>query len=120
MSTSRSKWSYLQKIFGNAYTDLYGGAYTGLDITLDFAIEASKRVVAGDVGVLLLLDIVLVVLLTDRVNAGEKIESLSLSMKECADQERPPRCIDGILSTAPAILGKEDGVYSKCFGIQAG
>jgi hypothetical protein len=45
-----------------------------VDVRVDGRVEAGERVVAGDVGAVELVDVVLVVLLADRVHPGEDVD----------------------------------------------
>lgn len=45
-----------------------------LDLGLKSSIEASKGIITGDIGLPLFIDIVLVVLLTDRINSSQNVD----------------------------------------------
>lgn len=47
---------------------------SGLDLGFESSVEPSKGIIAGDIGFPLFVDIVLVVLLTDRVNSSQNID----------------------------------------------
>lgn len=51
---------------------------SSLDVSLDDGVEASESVVAGDIEILLLLDVVLVVLFADRIDSGQDIDNAHL------------------------------------------
>lgn len=73
----------MQKV-GESRVDLLGG----FDVEQDNGVEAGKGIIAGDVGILLLVDVLLVVLLADRVDPRQYIDHAHLSFPDAVWNKR--------------------------------
>lgn len=51
-----------------------GDLECGVDFGFDSGVEASEGIVAGEIGLALLVDVVAIVLLTDGVNSGQDVD----------------------------------------------